>query len=284
MSLLGLDAYGDEQVLLWWGSMSLVALLNLFLWGYAAWRVRDHVGSPHFRYRVYQALLSGIYVLGTGSRSLVIRADVQRFSMVDTWLANVAVGRSIATVAELSFALQWRLLLGLVGERDRSLPIQLVARWLLPIIVAAEVCSWYAVITTNYLGNAIEESLWTLAVVLVAAALSYTYRDLSPRRQQFIRWLMPASLLYVGFMVSTDVAMYVTRWLEDEATARRYHGLAEGLEDTLRYVVTRRWHDWREEVAWTSLYFTTAVWGSILLIHFPRFGHGRGSSEPSSGE
>ena len=35
----------------------------------------------------------------------------------------------------------------------------------------AECCSWYAVITTNYLGNVFENSLWTATFLLIAIAL-----------------------------------------------------------------------------------------------------------------
>ena len=43
---------------------------------------------------------------------------------------------------------------------------------IVPLILVEECCSWYAVITTNYLGNAIENSLWAVTFTLIAVALS----------------------------------------------------------------------------------------------------------------
>jgi hypothetical protein len=31
-----------------------------------------------------------------------------------------------------------------------------------------------------------------------------------------------------------------------------------------------RWEDWREEIAWLSLYFGFAVWISLAMIRLPR--------------
>jgi hypothetical protein len=47
-------------------------------------------------------LLSGAYVFGCAFRSILPRADVQRICLFDTWLSSVMIGRSVATVAELS--------------------------------------------------------------------------------------------------------------------------------------------------------------------------------------
>ena len=47
-------------------------------------------------------LLCAAYVFGCAFRSLLPRADVQRICLFDTWLSSVAVGRSVATVAEVA--------------------------------------------------------------------------------------------------------------------------------------------------------------------------------------
>jgi hypothetical protein len=46
--------------------------------------------------------------------------------------------------------------------------------------------------------------------------------------------------------------------------------IGQGLLDVAhRRVVSHRWDDWKNEVAWMSLYFSVAVWISISLIHAP---------------
>jgi hypothetical protein len=46
-----------------------------------------------------------------------------------------------------------------------------ISNAIVPLIVVAEGCSWYAVTTTSYLGNTLENSLWALTFLVIAAAL-----------------------------------------------------------------------------------------------------------------
>jgi hypothetical protein len=86
-------------------------------------------------------------------------------------------------------------------------------------------------------------------------------------REPLIWW---AGLAYVGYMFGVDVPMYWTRWVADEATGRPYVSVTQGVVDaSTRWLVSHRWDDWKTEVVWMSLYFSTAVWVSIGLIHTP---------------
>src|SRR5260370_41199028 len=116
-------------------------------------------------------LLCAAYVFGCAFRSVLARADVQRIVLFDTWLSSVAVGRSVATVAEVCFAAQWALVLHLLARLTKADTARNIAKTVVPLILLAEGCSWYAVITTNFAGNAIENSLWAVAFLLIAAAL-----------------------------------------------------------------------------------------------------------------
>ena len=60
-------------------------------------------------------LLSAVYVLGCGFRSVLPMVDVPRICLHDTWISRIVVGRSIATVAELAFVAQWALLMREAG-------------------------------------------------------------------------------------------------------------------------------------------------------------------------
>ena len=79
-----------------------------------------------------------------------------------------------------------------------------------------------------------------------------------------------AGIAYVAFMFLVDVPMYWSRWLADEASGRLYLSVAQGMLDVSeRWVVSHRWEDWQNDVAWMSLYFSVAVWLSIALVHAP---------------
>ncbi len=111
----------STEVWLWWG-MAAIGLLSLVLWAVSAWSVlrRSEPAQAILRYRRWQLLLSAGCVLGCASGSFVLWADVQRLSSIDGLSANVLVGRTIATVAEVMFVAQWALLLGFLSRRAGS--------------------------------------------------------------------------------------------------------------------------------------------------------------------
>jgi hypothetical protein len=190
------------------------------------------------------------------------------------------VGRSVATVAELCFVAQWALLLHKVSK-DHGCRFGVVVAWMLvPMIVVAEVCSWYAVLTTRYIGNAIEESIWaTSACLLIISAVLLWSRCRNGYRP-FLAAAMLLGVAYVAFMLTVDIPMYTSRWLADEAAGRTYLTLSQGFEDAwTRWKVTFDWEEWRTEIPWMSLYFSVAVWCSLALVHAP-WHHAKPDSEP----
>jgi hypothetical protein len=213
-------------------------------------------------------LLSAVYVLGCAYRSVFLVYDVPRICLIDSWASSALIGRTVATVAELCFVAQWALLL----RESSRITGSLVGRWvslaLLPLIAVAETCSWYSVLTTSNVGHVAEESLWGVSVGLLVASVAVILPRCAPqRRPALIAWCL-AGLVYVTFMFLVDVPMYWARVVADEAAGRHAMSIAQGLADIAqRRVVSHRWHDWKQEVAWMSLYFSVAVWISIALTH-----------------
>ena len=145
---------------------------------------------------------------------------------------------------------------------------------IVPLIVLAECCSWYAVITTNYLGNVLENSLWTATFLLIGIALI----RLMPRFHGIVRLALAAiaagTACYCVFMVTVDVPMYLVRWQAQEASGHNLLGLASGLHDiATRWIVTYDIARWRHEIPWMSLYFSVAVWMSLALGGFGLVSH-----------
>ncbi len=254
-----------NPVFVWWAAMSVVALVNVILLWLTARAVLGR-GAEDAPYHRRQLLLAAGYALGCASRSVILRADVQRFAMVDSFVGSVFVGRSIATAAELCFAAQWALLLSALAARSGDLPARVVSRVLFPVLALAECFSWSGVITTNYAGNMVEESLWGVAGALVLVALLSLRRGAEPRWRRGLTIASVAVLGYVLYMALVDVPMYFGRWRADEQAGREYFGLRDGIADSMRWVVTHRWEDWRPEVLWLSLYFTLGVWISLGLV------------------
>jgi hypothetical protein len=255
-------------VMLWWAALAGFSVLNVVLWLYAA-------RGEHPPLRRAQAVLCGLLVAGCMFRSIFPRADVQRICLVDSWVSCVAVGRSVATVAEVSLVAQWSLYLYEVGSVARSRPTIAVAKLLVPVILVAEVFSWYAVLTTNFIGNVVEQSIWTLSAALCLVGLLASLPRTGARSGGNLRKVAIGGSLgcaaYVAFMLTVDIPMYLGRMHADNLAGRRYLSIDEGISDAAnRWIVTHRYSDWHDEMAWMFFYFTAAVWLNIALIRAPR--------------
>src|SRR5262249_10564801 len=103
----------------WWGALCALSVFNLCCWRVSAAALKQRGASVEpglSQFQWWQLLLSAVYVLGCGFRSVLPRADVQRIGLIDSWMSSVMVGRSVATVAELCFMAQWALLLNLMPK------------------------------------------------------------------------------------------------------------------------------------------------------------------------
>jgi hypothetical protein len=260
-------------VILWSSGLAVLALINLALWARAALRI--HALAPSLPARTLavrrlQCGLSLVYVLGCAFRCVVPVFDVPRISLVDSALASVLVGRTVATFAELAFVAQWALTLRESARATGSVFGRWCSRLVLPMIFVAELCSWYSVITTSNLGHVFEESLWALAAMLMVASLIAAWRRWQPLHRLAVAGFSAVGLSYVAYMLWVDIPLYATRWLADEAAHRPYLGLLDGLRDIAGpHLATYATVVWRHEFLWMAAYFSVGVWVSIALIHSP---------------
>src|SRR6202030_661889 len=156
----------------WWGLLTLVSGANIAVWLLLCRQLHEQpIGSLGGTSSELMLVLCAGYVFGCAFRSFLPRADVQRICLFDTWLSSVAVGRSVATVAEICFAAQWAMILHQLGTMTGAATTLNAAWVILPLILIAECLSWHAVLTTNYLGNAIENSIWAVAFFVVGIGL-----------------------------------------------------------------------------------------------------------------
>ena len=258
----------------WWGFLTLVSGANIAVWFALYYALHSEAPVALGRSDVEpMLLLCAAYVFGCAFRSVLPRADVQRICLFDTWLSSVFVGRSVATVAEVCFAAQWMIILSRLGTMAGAETTLNIAWVIVPLIVIAEVCSWYAVLTTNYLGNAIENSIWAVAFLVVGIGLC----RLLPEFNGPVRLALVIAIIgivgYLAFLVTVDVPMYLSRWRAGHPNGKLF-GLLEGLRDvTTRWVVTHDITHWKGEIAWMSLYFSAAVWASLALCAFYSLDH-----------
>ncbi|UGY20460.1 hypothetical protein [Bradyrhizobium septentrionale] len=258
----------SNPVVRWWGMLSLVSAANIAVWFglYRQFHEQANGSLSNTSGIGLMLLLCAAYVFGCAFRSVLPRADVQRICLFDTWLSSVVVGRTVATVAEVCFAAQWAIVLYQLGTMTGAETTVTIAWIIVPLIVIAECFSWYAVLTTHYLCNAIENSIWAVVFFLVGIALC----RLLPEFHGPVRWAFIVAIVgiaaFLAFLMTVDVPMYLNRWRANLAAGGTLLHPLEGLRDvSRRWVVTHDIAEWREEIAWMSLYFSMAVWSSLAL-------------------
>jgi len=275
----------SNPVARWWGFLTLVSGANIAVWFVLYRQLHEpptglggSLGGISSGTGL-MLLLSAAYVFGCAFRSFLPRADVQRICLFDTWLSSVVVGRSVATVAEIAFAAQWAIMLHQLGAMTGA-ETALIAAWVIvPLILIAECFSWYAVLTTHYLYNAIENSLWAIAFFIVGIGLC----RLLPEFDGAVRVALIVAIIgivgYLAFLMTVDVPMYLSRWRTEVGDGSTLLSPLEGLRDVCtRWVVTHDHAEWKDEIPWMSLYFSAAVWASLALCvvaslenHLPRY-------------
>jgi hypothetical protein len=262
----------SPAVLLWQTLLRAIAVLNLVLLSVTTFAVMSQQAAtraPADATFYLQLLLSALYTLGCAYRCLLPVYDIPRLVMVNSRLSSVLVGRSVATLAEVSFAAQWALILHQMAVLTHNSLGEVVSLALVPLIVLAQCCCWYAVLTTAQRGHIFENSIWGVSAAFVALSILLMLgpHQFSQLHSQVITWGVGAAT-YAVFMLLFDVPMYWSRWRADQANGRQYLTLTQGAADVgRRWTVSYRWEDWKSEVLWMSLYFTVGVWVSISLIH-----------------
>jgi hypothetical protein len=276
----------------WWGVLTLVSGANIAVWFVMYRQLRDQpTGSLGSASGVQlMLLLCAAYVFGCAFRSFLPRADVQRICLFDTWLSSIVVGRSVATVAEICFAAQWAMILHQLGTMTAT-DTTLNAAWVIvPLILIAECFSWYAVLTTNYLGNAIENSIWAVAFFIVGIGLCRLLAEFNGPVRVVLAIAIIGIAGYLAFLMTIDVPMYLSRWRTEVGDGSKLLRPLEGLRDvSTRWIVTHDLAEWKDEIPWMSLYFSAAVWASLALCvfysledHLPRYRTGATVASSSS--
>ena len=263
----------------WWSLLTAVSGANIAVW-FLLYRELQPSGSVGGPSRIeLMLLLCAAYVFGCAFRSFLPRADVQRICLFDTWLSSVVVGRSVATVAEICFVAQWAIILHQLGTMTSADTTLNAAMVIVPLIIIAECCSWYAVLTTNYLWNAVENSLWAVAFFIVGIGLCRLLPEFDGPVRAALAVTIAGIAAYLAFLMTVDVPMYLNRWRAGLADGSKLLRPLEGLRDvSTRWIVTHDVAEWKGEMTWMALYFSAAVWASLALCvcysiedHLPRY-------------
>lgn len=256
---------GERKTVLWWRILSAIAVFNLSAWVVLAYRCGDVSG-----YTGWHLLCSGVFTAVCAFRSFWPRIDLERFCLVDAFASSMVLGRAAATVAEVSFATQIALLMHEMGAALSMPWLQLTPAPIVVLLSIAQVFCWWSVLTRTHIWHAVEESLWAFTFAMVGVCLALAAGQATGHWVWLTRVGLVCTALYVLFMVTVDVPMYIRRWRSGEFADQKL-SLSDGWRDALhRREPTRDWATWQPEVAWLTGYFSVAVWISMLLVVLPR--------------
>lgn len=258
--------------------MSFIATLNIVLlfFTYRTFNKRKADYSPTVLWtRNIHMVMATIYVFVCGFRSYVPRGDVRRIVLVDHWISAIAIGRSAATIAELSLAAQWALMLYEVGKSTGNKTILTFSKLIVPMLVVAECFSWYACTTGNFFGTIIEESLWGISGAVLVTGFIIARPYYVGAQRKFINIVLGSGTFYVLYMAFMDVPSYVRKFTADQAAGKHYDTLKQGfIEVATQRNLTHAYDDWKYEMVWMTLYFSLAVWASLIMVNGPRLDKG----------
>lgn len=256
----------DLRTWRWWTGLRLVSVFNILAWlSLLAIYGQPSENGPE------QLIASALFVGICAFRSFFPRVDLERTALIDHPISGIVLGRSAATLAEMAFATQTALILDSLAGGESSSWIAWAAWVLVPLIAAAQMACWTAVLTLNHLWHATEEALWSIYVAIIAAVFIAIWpRTDSTFMQGLLAFGIFACLAAGTLMSGIDVPMYFQRYREHKARGEKFLTLREGFWDALRRrQPDQSWATWRPEVPWMSLYFSAAVWLSLLMAWLP---------------
>jgi len=228
-------------------------------------------------------------MIASCTRALWPRHDIDRICFFDNFISTTIVGRTLATIGELCFISQIKIAfialskdlhsLGRGHEQTHRL-VQNFASASWWIIAFAQCCCWRCVTTGFPLWSALEESIWTVVFTLFMFCAIYfrflvrskndnLHREFGTSRLCLNLFIF-STLLYIWFMTTIDVPMYIRQVQINEQNGREYVTFFEGLKNSLKCnSVSKNWSDWWEEAQWQTPYFTLSIWMSLLIAAQP---------------
>ena len=250
----------------WWALLTLVSGVNIAVW-FLLYRYLQEPRTGNLGSTSgieLMLVLCAAYVFGCAFRSFLPRADVQR--IVVRYLAvDVMIGRSVATVAEVFFAAQWAIILHHLGTMTEA-ATTLNAAWVVVRRYWSRTLLMARGAYQGLLGPRRRKFVWGVAFFIVGIVLC----RLLPEFDGTVRVVLVIAIIgiagFLAFLATIDVPMYLTRWRAEVANGSRSLSPLEGLRDvSVRWVVTHDIAEWKDEIAWMSLYFSVAVWASLAM-------------------
>ncbi len=243
----------------WNKIMTVISIINIFLISY--YSLNNY--SAFSSFKKYLTVLVAVYTVVCSIRAIYPRIENTKLCFYSN--STPILGRILATIGELSFAEFFTQVTGKIIKFSNVIYLNQLNNVLFPLIVFAQICCWVGIITTDPLWNVVEESIWTffgIIKIIIYMTIYYFVKDKNVR--DVCIPIIIGIIVYVTFMLTTDVPMYVKKSKEHNG---KYLGLRQGITELLKCKkVTKSYNEWKVEVPWLTAYFSFAVWFSQSLL------------------
>ena len=213
----------------WWSLLIGIACFNLGMWVILYWNWSEFKDPNGYIHK--HLYLSGIYTLACAFRSFWPRIDLERYCLVDSMVSSMVFGRTAATFAEVSFAVQMMLFLEELGIHTHQSWIVAYAPWVVVSLSIAQIFCWSSVISLNHWGHWIEESIWGLTFLYIGGVITWCL----PLLEDSWFWIgvfgITICSIYVLFMGLVDVPMYYHRWQKGRLEGKTGLSVRVGFKD-----------------------------------------------------
>lgn len=227
-------------------------------------------------------ILTLIYTVVCAIRAIYPRCDSTGICLHDNKISTPFVGRSLATVAEICFGfLIVKIVSILLNDTINIVPTEtnilnkLIKSNNLSVLltIISQVFCWIGITTKNSLYNAIEESLWasfgfhkliTFITLLNVLSKSTNINDKYKYIKNISTFGVIGCTLFLIFMILVDIPMYVKRYLK--ADKSKFLNIFDGVKTLFKCKKDNSFEIWKKEIPWLTLYFTFAVWITILIL------------------
>ena len=279
-----------NKTIIWWLALSIISILNIiFICTYIA--SLKNINKT----QIYLFTFSFIYTIVCAIRAIWPRKDVEQICLFDFKISSIMIGRSLATIAEISYILLILLVFNIITKnisiitKKKKRYLLILINIVLLLIIIAQIFCWLGLITKYYIWNALEESLWTVSALILIVVSCILYKSLNLRKTKktkkinsllaFLKVFIIISIIYVIFMCVVDIPMYYNRW---KKSYNRNISLNDFVNDFKKYnkrltlnnfynlhkckTINRDIDVWKYEIPWLTGYFTFGVWTTYAII------------------
>ncbi len=268
----------------WWILLSTISIINVFFISNYLRKINEK--NIHF----YLGICAFIFTAVCAVRSIWLRKDIERTCITDSKISTPLVGRSLATISEICYIIIIITIFNtIIKEKKGNFSMNIFNKMILPIIIMAEIFSWVGCSTKYELWNALEESLWCIAGIIIFIISTLLYNNLSNLKKNlkdeslsnFLFICILTSFIYIIFMLYNDIPFYIEKWKKNYS--KNYNSLSydnikkdfgkknKNLISNLLDMnncdkVCNDYEEWKDEIPWMTGYFTLGVWSCIAMV------------------